>query len=142
MGMFDYVRCDYPITPDFADECQTKDIEGDIGGTMSTYYIDPAGRLWYMDYYGTTDYKHNENATNFFGLWERIPTGKHGKVKHLSRYTNYLRIYPSKHEGSWETWPEARLHIVEGQVLSFTLKPRGSHNDRRNDCFQPYQGGF
>ena len=134
MGMFDYVRCDYPITSDFVDECQTKDIEGDIGGTMSTYYIDPAGNLWYVDYYGTTDYKYNRNSPSIFDMWERIPTGKHGKVKHLSRYTNYMIIYPSRHEGSWQTWPEARLHIVQGKVQSFTLTTKGTINDRRHHC--------
>jgi hypothetical protein len=140
--MFDYVRCDYPITPEFVGECQTKDIDGDIGGTMSDYYIDPSGRFWFIDYYGTTEYVINEDAENLFNKWKRVPTGKRGTVRHLHGYTNYFTIYPAQHEGSWETWPEARLHIVEGQVLSFTLKPRGSHNDRRNDCFQPYQGGF
>ena len=140
--MFDYVRCDYPITPDFIGECQTKDIEGDIGGTMSTYYIDPVGHLWYVDYWGTTDYKLNKDAAGIFDMWERVPTGKHGKVRNLFGYTNYLIIYPAQHEGSWDSWPEARLHIVEGQVQSFTLNTKGNRHARWNDRFQPYQSQF
>ena len=140
--MFDYVRCDYPITPEFVGECQTKDIDGDIGGTMSDYYIDPKGRLWYIDHYGTIDYVFDENATTILGKWKRIPTGQHGKVRPMFGYTSYLIIYPAKHKGSWETWPEARLHIVEGQVLSFTLTQKGNRYDRRNDRFQPYQSQF
>jgi len=138
MGMFDYVRCDYPLTPDFVGECQTKDICGDIGGTMSEYYIDPGGGFWYIDYYGTYDYvikeKSGGSIVDLFRR-ERIRTGKHGKVRPLFGYTNYLIIYPTQHEGSWQTCPEARLHIVEGRVLSFTIKSRGNHDDRWNDCF-------
>ena len=36
MGMFDYFRSSYDLGEQFVDvECQTKDIEDGIGGTMS-----------------------------------------------------------------------------------------------------------
>ena len=49
MGMFDFVRSSYRLGPTFTDVvCQTKDIERTLGGTMSNYWIDPSGQLWYI----------------------------------------------------------------------------------------------
>ena len=43
MGMFDYVRSSYPLGEHFSGNCQTKDIEDGIGGTMTQYWIAPDG---------------------------------------------------------------------------------------------------
>lgn len=134
MGMFDFVRCDYPITPAFIGECQTKDIVSDLGGTMDTYYIDPAGRMWVIDYYGTRDYKPSKTEGSFFLDW--APTGKHGKVKPFL-LTNYITIYPSRWEGRWDELPVARLHIEQGMLRSVSLKSKGTIDaNSRNDRFQ------
>ena len=54
MGMFDYFRSSYDLTPQFTNTiCQTKDIEDGIGGTMTDYWLDPNGQLWYPTYHNT-----------------------------------------------------------------------------------------
>lgn len=140
MGMYDYVRCDYMLTPEFSGECQTKDINGDIGGTMSTYYIDPAGRLWYIDYYGTTEYVLDNTKPKPWP-YVRLQTGKRGKVKFMSNFTNYLTIYPSSPKGSWKLWTEARLHIVQGKIQTFKIIKRENYV-KGYDRFQSYIGGY
>ena len=51
MGMFDYFRSSYDLGEQFTNVvCQTKDIEEGIGGTMTDYWLDPAGQLWYPSY--------------------------------------------------------------------------------------------
>ena len=54
MGMFDYFRSAYDLGKQFTNVvCQTKDIEDfGIGGTMTDYWIDPTGQLWYANYIG------------------------------------------------------------------------------------------
>ena len=119
MGMFDSVKCDFPICPEITGkDCQTKEIDRWMGGTMSTYYIDPAGRLWSIDYTGTADYIMNEDAEGFLGKFTRESTGKNGKVAPYY-LTDYVTIYPA--DGRWNDRTEARLHIIEGVVQSYQL---------------------
>lgn len=125
MGMFDYVRCDYPIDDDTFKDCQTKSIEPEIGGTMDQYYIDPMGYLWLIDYNGTQDYDLVDSGRSWISkCFKRTPNGNKGKVK-IKNITNYVTIYPTDYEGPWEEWPEARLHIVDGKVLSHAIKLKG-----------------
>ena len=127
MGMFDKVRCDYPIDGDTFKSCQTKDIYPEMGGTLDLYYIDPAGYLWEIDFSGTTEYRRGRNRPEerrIIPYFRQIPTGKHGKVR-LKKLTSYIRIYPTDYEGPWEKWPEVRLHIVDGKVLSHAIKLKG-----------------
>lgn len=45
MGMFDYLKCEYPISaPDTVREWQTKDTPEQY---LATYKIDAAGELWF-----------------------------------------------------------------------------------------------
>ena len=56
MGMFDTLRSSYDLGPGFWDkELQTKD----LGAFMSHYWIDPAGRLFRINYDGTHDWDIN-----------------------------------------------------------------------------------
>lgn len=58
MGMFDYLKRSYDLGPQFTNvECQTKDIEDGIGGTMTAYWLDPAGQLWRPNYIGTNTFE-------------------------------------------------------------------------------------
>ena len=79
MGMFDEVRCDYPIPDNDYELFQTKDIAGDIGGTGSLYYIDPAGLVWYVDYYGCCEWVQDSTQPKPWP-YKRLQTGKHGRV--------------------------------------------------------------
>ena len=57
--MFDYLKSSYDIGPQFTNvELHTKDIEEyGIGGTMTHYYLDKSGILWYGDYKGTSTFE-------------------------------------------------------------------------------------
>ena len=121
MGMFDTVRCDYPIAPEFEGECQTKEIDKWIGGTMTLYYIDPAGHLFEVDTRGTTEWVRDPTKEKPWP-YRRLQTGRHGKVRPLTGFTDYVTIYPAQRDA----WLEARLHIINGKVQSFTLLNRCS----------------
>ena len=126
MGMFDYLRSSYDFGEQFTAETvfQTKDIEEGIGGTMTDYWLDPAGKLWYPRYIGThtfeeipeDDERYNDKAR--FLNFEWIPTGKHGKfVPH--EITKYIEIYPEGWKGDWHDWPRLRLHFKRGIMQDY-----------------------
>ena len=123
--MFDYFRSSYDLGEQFTNVvCQTKDIEEGIGGTMTDYWLDPSGKLWYPSYIGThtfeeitkDDERYNDKAR--FLNFEWIPTGKHGKfVPH--EITKYIEIYPAEWSGAWEDWPRLRLHFKRGILQDY-----------------------
>jgi hypothetical protein len=120
--MFDYVRSSYDLGQNFTDiECQSKDIEKCIGGTMSQYWIDPAGRLWLVDYRDAFDYKEDPdwvddgNAFNELFRFRLMPNGNHGRLVPQT-LTDYVCIYPSRWEGEWKDWPTCRIHFARGVV--------------------------
>lgn len=126
MGMFDYLRSSYDLGPQFTNVvCQTKDIEDGIGGTMTDYWLDPSGKLWYPSYVGThtfeeiakDDERYSDKAR--FLNFEWIPTGKHGKFK-PHEITKYIEIYPAEWDGKWEDWPRLRLHFRYGILQEHT----------------------
>lgn len=123
--MFDYLRSSYDLGEQFTNvELHTKDIEEGIGGTMTTYWIDPKGVLWCPDYVGTSNFVvYEEGHPNYKPerLWmnhEWIPTGKHGKYFPYD-ITGYIRVYPSGWKGKWEDWPTLRLHFRKGVLQDF-----------------------
>jgi hypothetical protein len=124
MGLFDYVRSSYPLGEAFTDtECQSKDMERGIGGTMSQYWIDPAGRLWRVDYRDAFEFGEDpdwvDDGSKFGALFQYkfLPNGKHGKL--VPQYlTDYVCIYPSQWDGEWEDWPTCRIHFSNGVLQS------------------------
>lgn len=125
MGMFDWVRSSYNLGPQFTDvELQTKDIEECIGGTMSHFWIDPAGYLWCGDYTGTSTFETIEeddpryDHKSLFLNFEWIPTGQRGKYK-VHPITKYIEVYPSQWNGSYEDWPRCRIHFKLGKLQDF-----------------------
>lgn len=133
MGMFDYFRSSYDLGSDFIDvECQTKDIEEGIGGTMSQYWLDPHGYLYLIDYSGTSNfvelgedddgYDSEKKWANF--RW--VPNGNRGKVK-LHPITKYIRVYPSHWDGEYDDWPEVRLHFIYGRLADYDIITRDSY---------------
>ena len=106
--------------------CQTKDIEEfGIGGTMTDYWLDPAGRLWCPQYHGThtfeeipeDDERYSEKLR--FLNFEWIPTGKHGVYK-PHEITKYIEIHLANWKGEWEDWPRLRLHFRYGILQEHT----------------------
>jgi hypothetical protein len=106
-------------------ECQTKDIEEfGIGGSMTEYWLDPAGKLWCPNYTGTHTFeeiaKDDERYSekHAFLNFEWIRTGAHGKYK-PHPITKYIEVYPARWEGEWEDWPTLRLHFIGGVLQDF-----------------------
>ena len=125
MGMFDYLRSSYNLGEQFTNVvCQTKDIEEGIGGTMTDYWLDPAGRLWCPQYHDTHTFeeiaKDDERYSEKHGFlnFEWIPTGKHGKFK-LHEITKYVEVYPAEWKGAWEDWPRLRIHFKYGILQDY-----------------------
>ena len=120
MGMFDYVRCSKDIGELTDVECQTKDIDPWMGGTMTFYWIDPAGAIWYADYTGTSDFVESNEPD--LRPWERIKAvsnGNHGKfLRH--NITDYVTIYryDSSPDGLSES-VECRLHFIDGILQDY-----------------------
>ncbi len=123
--MFDYFRSSYDLGEKFTNVlCQTKDIEEGIGGTLTDYWLDPNGVLWYPDYRGTNTYEIIEeddpryDPKKLFLNFEWVPTGNRGSYKpHL--ITKYVEVYPATWEGHWEDWPRCRLHFKYGRLVDY-----------------------
>jgi hypothetical protein len=126
MGLFDYFRSSYNLGEQFTNtECQTKDIEEfGIGGTMTEYWLDPSGKLWYPSYAGTNTFEAIEendpryDSKHLFLNFEWIPTGEHGKYKHHP-ITKYIEVYPATWKGDWHDWPTLRLHFRDGILQEY-----------------------
>jgi hypothetical protein len=125
MGMFDYFRSSYDLGEQFTNVvCQTKDIEEGIGGTMTDYWLDPNGVLWYPNYTGTNTfeiipqddprYDPNKKFLNF----EWVPTGAHGKLQQHP-ITKYIEIHPANWKGAWEDWPRLKIHFKRGILQDY-----------------------
>ena len=129
MGMFDYFRSSYDLGEEFTNVvCQTKDIEDGIGGTMTDYWLDPAGQLWHPTYRDThtfheiaeDDPRYNEKG---FLNFEWIPTGAHGKYQPCL-ITKYIEVYPANWKGAWEDWPRIQLHFKQGKLQDYEVITR------------------
>lgn len=125
--MFDYLRSSYDLGPKFTNViCQTKDIEDDIGGTMTDYWLDPSGRLWRPEYIGTHTFEViNEddpryNEKHKFLNFEWIPTGNHGKFVPYD-ITKYVVIYPENWNGDWKDKPRLRIHFKDGIIQDYKI---------------------
>lgn len=131
MGLFDYVHSSYDLGEGFTDVlCQTKDFEPGLGGSMSNYWLSPAGHLYVMTYRNThtfeiiekddPEYKESLKFLNY--RW--VPTGEHGRVEPF-HITSYVEIYPATWDGEWEDWPRMKLHFKSGKLVEYRRIQRG-----------------
>lgn len=125
MGMFDYFRSSYDLGEKFTNvQCQTKDMEDCIGGTMTFYWLDPVGQLWCPNYNGTNTFEIiEENDSRYdpelkFLNFEWVPTGQHGKYQPFY-ITKYIEVYPAEWNGKWEDWPRLRIHFKYGKLQDY-----------------------
>jgi len=123
--MFDYFRSSYDLGEQFTNVvCQTKDIEDGIGGTMTDYWLDPSGKLWYPSYIGTHTFEEIKedderyNKERGYLNFEWIPTGQHGKYQPCY-ITKYIEVYPENWQGKWKDWPRLRLHFRCGILQDY-----------------------
>jgi hypothetical protein len=130
MGMFDYFRSSYDLGESFTNvPCHTKDIEDGIGGTMTQYWLDPAGKLWVMTYRDTHDMEIYEKGHPNYDpkSWINhgwIPNGTHGRVR-PTNLTKYITVYPEQWDGEWEDWPECRIHFKQGKLQDYEHSSKG-----------------
>lgn len=125
MGMFDYFVSSYHLGEGFYEvECQTKDIEPMLGGTMSHYWLDPHGYLYLINYDGVRDFEIIEEGDpdyrpdKRFMNYRWVKTGAHGKVQPYF-LTKYIEIYPSNWDGGWQDWPSMNLHFRSGKLVEY-----------------------
>ena len=111
MGMFDNLRSDYDIGILTKRSCQTKDMDP-LGGTMSFFWLDPAGKLWTSDYSGTMKIRLSSDRP-YLGNITYIPTGVHGRF-YPAYVTGQVVIYDVL------TQPDGLQDLVECK-LSFQL---------------------
>jgi len=128
--MFDYLKSSYNLGEQFTNvECQTKEIEECYSGTMSHFWIDPAGYLWCGDYKGTSTFEIIEkddpryDPKHLFLNYEWIPTGQHGRY-HVHPITKYVEIYPATWDGHYDDWPRCRIHFKCGRVVEYEIFTR------------------
>jgi len=126
MGMMDFVRSSYDLGEEFTNvELHTKDIEDGIGGTMSHYWLDPHGYLYWIDYSHTADFielKEGDEGYSEKGFlnftWK--PNGNKGKVSPCM-ITKYVEVYPSTWDGQWEDWPRCKIHFKYGRLMDYDI---------------------
>ena len=123
--MMDYLRSSYDLGTQFTDvELQTKDIEKGFGGSMSHYWLCPAGYLYTIDYSHTADFVelqegddgYNEKLKFLNFTWK--PNGVRGAVRPVM-LSEYVRVYPSTWEGRYEDWPTLQLHLHYGRLMGY-----------------------
>lgn len=114
MGMFDTIRCSYDLGAGFyRRDLQTKDFHGLLG----EYWLDPAGRLYRIDYSGTYDFVDDSTI-------KTVKNGNHGKVTPYY-VTSDVTVYPSKWDCKYAPYPRITLHVKEG-VVEWISKPDGN----------------
>ena len=134
MGMFDYLRSSYNLGESFTNlQCQTKDIEDGIGGTMTQYWLAPNGQLYWIDYSHTANFVelkegdegYQEGRLSMLNFkW--IPNGTHGKVR-PTNLTKYITVYPERWDGEWKDWPECRIHFKDAKLQHYERSFKGAY---------------
>jgi hypothetical protein len=121
MGLFDYVRSSYPLGEAFTGPLQTKDIEPFCGGSMTHYWISPAGELYEVDNVGTQDMVPDPSKAFFPYRW--VPNGNHGRVRAVN-LTKSVDVYPASFNGNWKDWPTVTIFFVNGIIKEVHEKIR------------------
>ena len=115
MGMFDYIRCKYPLPVDgFQDRTwQTKDTPG--YPSMDLYEIREDGSLWHQGY--DVEDRSDPKAEGLMGLRGAMTrvNKKWGRVPSL---TGEIRFYDFKHSGNgdYAGWLEFSAYFVNGKL--------------------------
>jgi len=122
MGMFDTIRCSYDLGPGFHNrDLQTKDIES----LMLELWLDPAGKLWEIDYSGTHDFFFDSEEQNPLLSYKTVSNGSHGKVRPYY-FTGDVIAYPCNWKVYYAAFPECKITFVRGIIDTF------EHIDKKN----------
>ena len=121
MGLFDELKCSYNIGELTNVTCQSKNID-DWGGTMTFYWVDPAGRLWTPDYSGTYNFASMEGKFDDIKYLKSVPNGNHGKYSHVNM-TRTIEIYDVRtHPDGLTDWVTCYLTFCEGVLVDYMYK--------------------
>jgi len=119
MGMFDTIRSSYNFGEEFKyKEYQTKDIEDYIGGTLSEYWLDPSGKLWYLEYKDVFQFVIDNSVNNELLKYKLTPTGTNGKVVPF-RLKKYIKIYPGLLNNEIQSNWSLLLHFKDGILVEY-----------------------
>ena len=119
MGMFDELKCSFNIGELTNVLCQTKDIDPWEGGTMSFYWIDPAGQMWATDTSGCTAIEYKDANGPLWNRIKYVPTGLKGRIYPLD-LTRELEIYRTvTHPDGYVETTYCQLLILKGTVEYF-----------------------
>lgn len=114
MGMFDTIYCSCDIgTSFFNKELQTKDLECFLG----TFWIDPIGQLFEIDYSGTYDFVKKENNDGLWFDFDKVRSGKNGRVRPYV-ITELVEVYPAKWDCYYAPFPRIKILFIDGMIDS------------------------
>lgn len=121
MGMFDTVRSSYDLGPGYLNRnLQTKDLDC----CMAEYWIDPAGRLFEIDYSHTHDFVDvpEEERSAPWNIFEAVPNGKHGKITPVYLFRT-IEVYPAEWGAHYSKWPSCTILFVDGIIREVRHTP-------------------
>ena len=116
--MFDEVKCSAHIGELTNVITQTKDISDDYweGGTMSFYWIDPAGYIWATDYTGSYDFQ----LIN--GRYTPVKNKNKGRL-YIPNITKNIEIYDCKvHADGYVDTVICELRMNQGKLINYKYK--------------------
>ena len=103
--LYDTILCHCDIGSGFwRRSLQTQDLDGWCG----TFFLDPAGRLFEVDYSDTQDFSR-EDPKGY------VPNGLHGKVRPYYA-TKSIEVYPTKWDAHYAPFPRMMLTFVDGKL--------------------------
>jgi hypothetical protein len=103
--MYDIITSSYTLGSGFHRELQTKD----LNCLMSTYWIDPAGQLFEIDYSFTQDIELDNDGIMF----QVVSNKNHGKVTPVF-LNKTIEVYPSKWDAYYAPFPRINLTFIDG----------------------------
>ena len=128
MGMFDTIKCNYDLGTGFWNKTlQTKDLDC----LMSDYWLDPAGRLFEIDYSGTQDFiEYGKDDPRYNSLKEYlnfvwVPNGNRGRIKPIY-ITKIILVYPAVWDCKYAPFPRCRVRFDNGIIQEFWDETNGN----------------
>ena len=116
-GYYDVVRSSYDLGPGFKKDLHTKDILC----SMCEFWIDPAGKLWSIDFSNTQDYELGDHTFKF------VRNGVHGRVSPYL-FDGSIEVYPAKWPVYYAATPSCQVTFVGGIIVAVEPNCNGSTN--------------
>ena len=130
MGMFDWVRCSFPLDSSHDPNCmmQTKDLKN----FMEFYWISPTGELYIIDDSKSWRIVDDPLVENKLFSLKKEYTGINGKVKPVG-ILRRIKIYPAKWDGEYNEWPEYLLDFLYGKLVKCKKVVKTYHSEDADD---------